>query len=69
MELYGNTDVPLLKLGEEDFESLENDQLVIQSMLASRFVKQFEVEAGQVILFVYIFNYDTYLCFHSGKNN
>lgn len=44
MELYKDTDVPLLKLNEEDFESLEADQLTVQGMLASRFVKQFEAE-------------------------
>ena len=45
METYKDTDVPLLKLSEEDFESLEADQLTVQGMLASRFVKQFETEA------------------------
>jgi dynein heavy chain len=34
--------VPLLKVGEEDFEALEADQLTVQGMLASRFVKIFE---------------------------
>ena len=42
MEPYKDTDVPLLRIGEEDFEALEADQLVVQSMLASRFVKEFE---------------------------
>eukprot|EP00804_Cyclotella_cryptica_P004521 CCRYP_006874-RA/>CCRYP_006874-RA protein AED:0.08 eAED:0.09 QI:0/0/0.5/1/0/0/2/139/4220 len=36
--------VPLLGIGEEDFESLENDQLLIQGMMASRFLAQFEQE-------------------------
>ena len=45
MEVYKDTDVPLLKLSEEDFEALEADQLTVQGMLASRFVKQFELEA------------------------
>ena len=45
METYKDTDVPLLKLTEEDFEGLEGDQLTVQGMLASRFVKQFEAEA------------------------
>jgi len=45
MEPYKDTDIPLLKLGEEDFEALEADQLTVQGMLASRFVKQFEKEA------------------------
>eukprot|EP01035_Chromulina_nebulosa_P018310 gene18310-23996_t len=44
METYKDTDIPLLKLAEEDFESLEADQLTVQGMLASRFVKQFEKE-------------------------
>jgi dynein heavy chain len=48
MDTYKDTDVPLLKLSEEDFESLEGDQLVVQGMLASRFVKQFEQEAQSV---------------------
>jgi len=46
MEPYKDTDVPLLKLAEEDFESLEADQLTVQGMLASRFVKQFEKDAN-----------------------
>ena len=37
-------DVPLLSIVEEDFEALENDQLLIQGMLASRFLPQFETE-------------------------
>jgi dynein heavy chain, axonemal len=45
MEQYKDTAVPLLRLSEEDFESLEADQLTVQGMLASRFVKQFEAEA------------------------
>jgi len=45
MDPYKDTDVPLLKLGEEDFEALEADQLSVQGMLASRFVKQFEEDA------------------------
>jgi len=45
MDLYKDTDVPLLKIAEEDFEALEADQLTVQGMLASRFVKQFEQEA------------------------
>jgi len=44
MELYKDTPVTLLKMAEEDFESLEADQLTVQGMLASRFVKQFEHE-------------------------
>jgi dynein heavy chain, axonemal len=48
METYKDTDIPLLKLSEEDFESLEADQLTVQSMMASRFVKQFEAEVQDV---------------------
>ena len=44
MEHYKDTDVPLLKIAEEDYESLEADQLTVQGMLASRFVKIFEAE-------------------------
>eukprot|EP01041_Mallomonas_annulata_P001785 gene1785-3464_t len=44
MEPYKDTDIPLLKIAEEDYESLEADQLTVQGMLASRFVKQFETE-------------------------
>ena len=46
-------EIPLLGIGEEDFESLENDQLVIQGTLASRFVAQFrdEVTKWQKVLF------------------
>ena len=35
MEPYKDTDVPLLKMAEEDFESLEADQLTVQGALAS----------------------------------
>lgn len=41
---YKGTDVPLLKIAEEDFEALEADQLTVQGMMASRFLFQFEVE-------------------------
>jgi aspartate/glutamate racemase len=41
-------DVPLLKMAEEDFEALEADQLTVQGMLASRFVKQFVEEVTAV---------------------
>lgn len=36
--------VKLLKLGEEDFESLEADQLAVQGMMASRYLATFEAE-------------------------
>ena len=42
----GDPDIPLLGIGEEDFEALEADQLAVQGMMASRFVGQFEVEVG-----------------------
>jgi len=45
-ELYKTTDVPLLKIQEEDWEALENDQLTVQGMMASRYVKQFEKDVG-----------------------
>jgi len=46
-------DIPLLGIGEEDYEALENDQLAVQSMLASRFVGQFQqqVNSWQTALF------------------
>lgn len=47
METYKDTDIPLLKMAEEDFESLEADQLTVQGMLASRFVKQFLEEVQE----------------------
>jgi len=40
-------EVPLLGIGEEDYESLENDQLVIQGMMASRYLAQFEHEVNE----------------------
>ena len=36
--------VMLLRLGEEDFETLEADQLIVQGMLGSRFLSTFEEE-------------------------
>ena len=45
-DFYKGTDVPLLKFGEEDYESLENDQLTVQGMMASRYVAQFEKEVS-----------------------
>jgi len=39
-------DVPLLGIGEDEFELLENDQLVIQGMMASRYLAQFESEVN-----------------------
>ncbi len=47
MECYPGTDIPLLKISEEDFETLESDQLTIQGMLGSRYVKQFETEVTE----------------------
>ena len=43
-DFYKGTDVPFLKFGEEDYEALENDQLTVQGMMASRYVAQFEKE-------------------------
>ena len=45
-DFYKGTDVPLLKFGEEDYEALENDQLTVQGMMASRYVAQFEKEVS-----------------------
>jgi dynein heavy chain len=39
-DFYRTTDVPLLKIGDEDFETLEGDQLIVQGMCASRYVKK-----------------------------
>ena len=39
-------DVPLLGIGEDEFELLENDQLVVQGMMASRYLAQFESEVN-----------------------
>jgi dynein heavy chain len=47
MDPYKDTDVPLLKMAEEDFEALESDQLTVQGMLASRFVKIFEADVQE----------------------
>lgn len=38
MSLYKDTDTPLLKLAEQDFETLETDQMTVQTMVASRYV-------------------------------
>ena len=38
------SDVRLLKIGEEDFETLEADQLAVQNMMASRYLATFEEE-------------------------
>ena len=35
--MYKETDVPLVKLGDDDFELLEADQLTLQGMVASRY--------------------------------
>jgi dynein heavy chain len=46
-------EVPLVGISEEDFESLEGDQLIIQGFLSSRYLAQFEqeVNAWQKALF------------------
>ena len=38
------SEVKLLKLSEEDFEQLESDQLQVQTMMGSRFLKTFDKE-------------------------
>ena len=54
MAPYKATAVPLLSMGEEDFEMLETDQLAVQAMVASRYVAQFreQVDAWQARLAV-----------------
>jgi hypothetical protein len=37
-----------VKLSEEDFEGLENDQLLVQSMVSSRYLATFEREVRSV---------------------
>ena len=37
-------DIYLLRIGEDDFEMLENDQLTVQGMMGSRFLSTFETE-------------------------
>jgi len=44
MDPYKDTDVPLLKMMDEDFEALEGDQLAVQGMMANRYLAQFEKE-------------------------
>jgi hypothetical protein len=44
MILQADSPVRLLKLSEDDFETLEQDQLAIQNMTASRFLATFETE-------------------------
>lgn len=61
METYKDSDVPLLKMAEEDFESLEADQLTVQGMLASRFVKQFQEEVQEVSIVIFISYYFTFI--------
>lgn len=52
MDPYKDTNVPLLKMTEDDFEALENDQLLVQGMNNSRYKAQFErqVTAWQLTL-------------------
>ncbi len=38
------SDIQLLAIAEEDYDMLENDQLTVQGMMASRFLATFEVE-------------------------
>jgi dynein heavy chain len=45
-KVHGQADVPLVKLLEDDFEALEADQLIVQGMLANRYVAQFEDEVN-----------------------
>ena len=46
-DAYGGDDtgsVNLLKITDDDFEMLENDQLTIQGMMGSRYLSTFEEE-------------------------
>ena len=43
-EMYKSTSVQMVKIGEEDFEVLEADQLSVQGMMGSRFLATFEDE-------------------------
>ena len=45
-QIGSEEEIPLLGIDEDDFELLENDQLVIQGMLASRYLSQFKVEVN-----------------------
>jgi hypothetical protein len=42
----GYEDAVLVKLSEEDYEGLENDQLLVQSMVSSRYLATFEREVS-----------------------
>ena len=46
-KVHGQDDVPLVKLLEDDFEALEADQLIVQGMMANRYVAQFEDEVNE----------------------
>ena len=39
---HKDTDINTVKLGEEDFEALEDNQVLVQGMLANRYMKTFE---------------------------
>jgi dynein heavy chain len=39
---HQDTDIKLVKVSEEDYEQLENDQLVVQSMMGSKYLFTFE---------------------------
>ena len=43
-EQHRDSDVHLLKMKEEDFEALEDNQLVVQGMMASKYLATFEAE-------------------------
>ena len=43
-EQHADTDVYLIGLGEENFEMLEENQLVVQGMMASKYLATFEEE-------------------------
>jgi dynein heavy chain len=41
---HKDTDVNTIKIGEEDFEALEDNQVLVQGMMANRYMKTFETE-------------------------
>ena len=41
---HKNTDIVLLKISEENVETLEENQVQVQNMFASRFLSTFETE-------------------------
>ena len=42
VNFFNFTGIKLLKMAQEDYEQLENDQLLVQAMMGSRFLRTFE---------------------------